>query len=84
MTITLQAGQFDTYRISTDDGRDIYIQSDTDFPAIAATFGWTPCHCGSTDDTVDCEHRTAIEMIADARRYLDDHLGESVADVGYF
>ena len=43
---------------------------DWDFPGLASTFGWTPCPCGTTDGTIDCEHRTAGEMIAEAHDFL--------------
>ena len=55
-----------------------------DFPGIAAHLGFIPCPCGATDGTVGCEHRTASEMMAAAVAFLDDHLGESFEDPGYF
>jgi hypothetical protein len=84
MSITLQNGDFGTYLLVADDGEDILIQTDWDFPGVASTFGWRPCHCGTTDGTVDCPHKTASAMIAEAAEYLDDHVGESVEDPGYF
>ena len=47
-------------------------------PFAKSLFGWTPCPCGKTDGTVDCEHFTAYEMIDDARLYLWDHNGEEI------
>lgn len=38
--ITLRAGPFGTYLISADDGRDVLVQTDWDFPGTARTFGW--------------------------------------------
>lgn len=84
MKITLEEGDFGTYRLEAEDGRDLLIQTDFDFPGIAATFGWIPCPCGHTDGTVDCAHKTASAMIAEARAFLDANLGESVEDPGYF
>ena len=84
MKITIQAGDFGTYLLVAEDGRDILIQTDFDFPGIASTFGWTPCECGSTDGTVDCTHRKASDMIADAQAFLDDHIGDEADDPGYF
>jgi len=85
MKITLQKGDFGfTYLVVAEDGRDILIQSDWDYPGIASTFGWTPCECGATDGTVDCLHKTASQMIVEAQDYLDDHLGETMDDPGYF
>jgi len=47
--------------------------------------GWVACsQCRDTDGTVDCEHRTALEMITDATNFLDEHTGESFEDPGYF
>ena len=84
MNITLESGDCGTYLLVADDGEEILIQTDWDFPGIASTFGWSPCHCGATDGTVDCPHKTASAMISEAAQYLDDHVGESVADPGYF
>lgn len=61
------------------------IQTDWDYPGVASTFGWTPCkECRETDGTVDCAHHTASEMISSAREWLDDHIGKTVDDPGYF
>ena len=58
--------------------------TDWDYPGVASTFGWAPCDCGFTDGTVDCEHKTASEMIYEAGEYLDEHIGDVVEDPGYF
>jgi len=84
MLITLHSGDHCTYLLVAEDGRNFLIQTDWDFPGIASTFGWRPCHCGRTDGTVNCAHRTASEMISEAAEFLDEHLGESVEDPGYF
>ena len=84
MSITLEAGDFGTYLLLADDGCDILIQTDWDYPGVASTFGWCPCDCGETDGTVDCPHRTASDMISEAGEYLDDHIGDTVDDPGYF
>jgi hypothetical protein len=83
MKIVLHEGDFDTFLIRAEDGRDILVQNDFDFPGLASTFGWSPCPCGATDGTVDCDHRMAEEMIADARGFLTDH-GDTADDPGYF
>lgn len=68
-----------------DESRTVLVQSDWDFPSLAANLGFVPCsECNSTDGTVDCEHRTAGEMIEAAALYLDTHLGELFEDPGYF
>jgi hypothetical protein len=84
MKITISRGECGTCRLKAEDGRDMLIQSDTEFPGIASTFGWTPCGCGATDGTVDCAHRTASDMIAEAQKFLDDHIGDRADDPGYF
>ena len=84
MSITLHRGDFGTFLLQADDGREILIQTDWDFPCVATAFGWNPCPCGHTDGTVDCEHRTAREMIAAAREFLDEHIGVTADDPGYF
>lgn len=72
------------------DGRDLLIQTDWDYPGFASTFGWSPCvgcdcRCeGTTDGTVDCDKRTAGDMIQEAYEYLLEHEGEWVDDPGYF
>ena len=38
----------------------------------------------SDDGTVDCLHKKATDMIVEAQAFLDDHIGESVEDPGYF
>lgn len=60
------------------------VQTDWDWPGLASSFGWIACKCGRTDGTVDCAHRKAGAMIADARDYLEAHDGESIEDPGYF
>ena len=89
--ISLESAQFGNYLIvDNDTGKDILIQTDWDYPGIASTFGWSPCdECvlsceGGTDGTVDCKARNASEMISEAASYLDDHIGDSVEDPGYF
>jgi hypothetical protein len=84
MKITLQSGDFGTFLLVADDGRNILIQTDWDFPGVASVLGWRACKCGETDGTVDCTHKTAGQMIAEARAYLDDHTGDTVDDPGYF
>jgi hypothetical protein len=83
-TITLTDDLHGNFILQADDGRDILIQVDWDYPGVASTFGWTPCPCGQTDGTVDCEHRTASEMISEAGEFLRDHLGDTAEDPGYF
>jgi len=78
MTINLQPGDCGTYLLVADDGREALVQTDWDFPGVASTFGWVPCECGHTDGTVDCRHKTASKMIAEAAEYLGDHVGDSV------
>ena len=59
----------------------VLVQTDFDFPALASRLGFVPCDCGATDGTVDCEHRTASEMISAAYDYLVEHAGEESAEL---
>ncbi len=77
--LTLLNGDCGTYMLVNENGEETLVQSDWDFPSTATTFGWVACpYCTYTDGTVDCDHRTASEMIADAREFLDDHIGDVV------
>jgi hypothetical protein len=84
MKVTLHEGHAGTFQLVAEDGRDLLVQSDWDFPGTASTFGWSPCPCGATDGTVDCAHRTRSEMMADAWDFLHAHAGDTVDDPGYF
>ena len=84
MRITLLEADCGTFLLRAKDGRDILVQTDWDFPGVAQTFGWSPCRCGATDGTVDCDHKTADDMIADARDFLHERAGSSTNDPGYF
>ena len=64
--------------------RNLIVQTDWDFPGLASCMGYVPCNCGETDGTVDCAHKTASQMIEEARQYIDDHLEEEYNDPGYF
>jgi len=84
MRIRLAAFPPGCYLLVADSGESRLIQTDWDFPGVASSFGWVPCLCGETDGTVDCSHRTASDMIMVARQWLDDHVGETIDDPGYF
>ena len=65
-------------------GRDIFVQTDWDFPGLASSFGWQACRCGATDGTINCQHKTASKMVEEARRFLEENDGEIAEDPGYF
>ena len=67
-----------------DEENTVLCQSDWDWPGLASNLGWVPCECGATDGTIDCLHRKASNMIAEAGDFLDEHLGEPFEDPGYF
>jgi hypothetical protein len=65
------------YLLAAADGREVLFQTDWDYPALAMHFGYRPCpYCTYTDGIVDCDHKTAGEMIALAADWLDDHEGD--------
>lgn len=53
-----------------------FVQFDWDYAGLATTLGWVPCQCGRTDGTVDCEHRTVSEMLAEAFDFLAERNGQ--------
>jgi hypothetical protein len=53
---------------------------DWDWPFVASYFGYVPCNCGFTDGTVDCEHKTATQMIGEARQFIQEHDGAIAED----
>ena len=55
-----------------------FIQSDWEYPHLARMFGWSPCECRATDGTVDCDHKTASEMISEAYDHLSNSDGEVI------
>ncbi len=60
-----------------------FIQSDWEYPSLAARFGWRGlCKCGRTDGTVDCEHKTASEMISAAYDWLMKNDGKTILTNG--
>lgn len=48
----------------------LFAQSDYDYPALADLFGW--------HGTVDCEHKRAPDMLAEAYDFLAKHSGEVI------
>jgi len=84
MKITLEGGPVDTYVVRAENGEEILVQRDWNYAGIASTFGWIPCRCSETDGTVDCVHRTVREMLSEAVEFLDEHVGASTEDPGYF
>ena len=84
MRITLEPGPAGTYVVRAENEASLLVQLDWDFPGLASAFGWVSCFCCATDGTIDCVHRTASEMLCEARAFLDRCLGESAADPGYF
>jgi len=99
MLVTLEQGDYGTYLLVADDGQDLLVQVDYDYPSIASNLGWSPmkgpecldandqpCDHSCTDGTVDCGAcgTKAGDFIASAQEWLDDHIGESFEDPGYF
>ena len=85
MKIFYECDRFGNYEIgNSEDERTVYIQDDFSRLGLASRFGWVPCKCGETDGTVDCRHKTVMDMINSATSYLDNHQGEEIDDPGYF
>jgi hypothetical protein len=72
MKITLQHGRHWTFRIRAESGQSVAISGDWDFPAAAAAFGW--CRNEATGD----------DMVWDTYEYLEQHVGATADDPGYF
>lgn len=72
MRISLEDGPFFTFLVCAESGDTLLVQFDADFPGVARTFGWR-----GTDD------RTP-ESLWDVYAFLDEHVGSSVEDPGYF
>ena len=71
--VRLEQGDFGTYLIvNCATSEDILIQSDTDFPSLAVDFG------------LAIEEPLTIESIGKAIDYLDDNIGTTIDDLGYF
>jgi len=62
----------------------VLIQTDWDYPSVAANLGYVPCSCGLTDGTIPCKHKTVGQMIEEASEWLTNHEGELFEDPGYF
>lgn len=68
----ITADKYGNYTLTNENGKNIYYQTDWDFPALAQMFGYVPCNECGTDGTIDCEHKTATQMIREAQEFLDD------------
>lgn len=82
--ITYELNKLGHILLKNDNDQDLYLQTDWDYPGIAECFGFVPCDKCGTDGTVDCEHKTASDMIDAAWEFLVEHEGEEVEDPGYF
>lgn len=73
-------------------GEDLLVQTDWDYPATAANFGWDlgasedGCDHRYTDGTIACPDcgKSPGDFITQAAEYLDDHIGDEAEDPGYF
>ena len=103
MKVTLDANPSDApccMKLVAEDGRDVLVQTDWDYPGVASSAGWDMkdvqvvnagyygvlCSHDGTDGTVTCPGcgLTATTFINAAREWIDDHDGESFDDPGYF
>lgn len=72
MKITLKDGEHWAFRIVAESGATVVIENDWDFPAAAAAFGW------------ERREATGNAMLWDAFEYLEQHIGDTADDSGYF
>lgn len=99
MKITLDANPHDApccLKIVAEDGRDILVQTDWDWPGVASTFGWSLADCqwtnadkcehSGTDGTIPCPQcaMTVSIFLKSARDWMDDNDGAEAEDPGYF
>lgn len=96
MKITLDSNPGDApgcLKIVAEDGRDMLVQTDWEWPGVASTFGWSIAYAGGyacdhqgTDGTVTCPKcdSPAHFFIQHARDWLDEHDGAEAEDPGYF
>lgn len=76
--IRLDNGPGGSYLIVNEEtGKDRLIQTDSDFPSIARTFGWA----GTENDSTLAGD---LQAIFDATDYLDENIGATAEDPGYF
>lgn len=80
MKLTLQGPDDEgCFFLADDQGRDWRLVARyKDHAFGAALFGWEACEECETDGTADCPHRTAKEMLAEAREVLLDHIGDDI------
>jgi hypothetical protein len=72
MKVTLESGPWRTFLLRSETGQTRLVQHDGDFPGVARTFGWSGREDGSP------------EAIWDAYDFLQQVVGESADDPGYF
>lgn len=72
MKITLEPGPYWTFLLRAETGITRHVQHDADFPGVAQTFGWR----GKDDKSP--------AAIWDAYEFIEQRLGNTVDDPGYF
>tara|TARA_R110002153_G_scaffold142164_1_gene293274 strand:+ start:630 stop:923 length:294 start_codon:yes stop_codon:yes gene_type:complete len=81
--VRLEQGDFGTYLIvNCATSEDILIQSDTDYPSLAMDFGLPKAKQG--EPRTLCSSYLWSQAIEKAIDYLDDNIGATIADPGYF
>ena len=59
----------------------VMVDLDYDFPGIASRMGYVPCDCGDTDGTVDCAHKTALQMVGEAYAHICEREDEQFTEL---
>ena len=84
MRIALVEGDFHTFVLLAEDGRNILVQSDWDVPGAASTFGWSPPPSTMTDGAGTFGEESLSSVIGDARDFLHERAGSTADDPWYF
>jgi hypothetical protein len=71
MKITLEPGPYWTFLLRAETGITRLVQHDADFPGVARTFGWRA-------------NGNLPAAIWDAYDFIEQRLGDTVDDSGYF
>ena len=85
MNIVIEPIPYGAYIARTADGRSLLFQTDVSLASLASSLGWIPCNqCNFTDGTISCQHKQVIQMLEEARKWIEENTGKELSDPGYF